>query len=375
LLSWSPDGNWVLFASDRTGTWDAWIIHVSEGKPQNDPQLAKRGLGSIRSLGFNRKGDFYYIVEAGLYDLFSAHIDPETGRILESPKKIPLPYEGFNTYPDWSPDGKHLSYISRRGPMKRQGILCIYSLDSGSVRELNLKEKFVHFGYPRWCPDGRSILLFATHVQSGEGGVYRVDAQTGEITLLIEEKDESPGISHWWAVMAHDGKSLFYDYESSSEEYYQIRARDLETGKDTVLLRHPPHDNNQLTLSPDGKQLALMLREEKNMRMVKVMPTEGGEPVELHRFELKGREIVSLDWSPDGRYIYFPKPTPEGQELWRVPARGGNAENLKLKMSRFINLNIHPDGQRIAFASYVYDEMQPAIWVMENFLPEMDKKK
>ncbi len=374
LLGWSPDGNWILFTSDRTGTWDAWIIQVMEGKPQKSPQLVKRGIGLINSLGFSQDGSFYYNVEGGRYNVFSAKIDPETGHILEMPKKDPLPYQGYNTYPGWSSDGKHLLYISARGPMKRQRVLCIYSLDSGSLREINLKQKFVHFGYPRWCPDGRSVLLFAEHIQSGNG-LFKVDTQTGEATLLIQEKDSIPWILHWWPVMALDGKSLFYDYENSSEEYYQIRVRDLETGKEKVLLRHPPHDNNQLALSPDGKQLALILREEKDMRMVKVMPTEGGEPVELHRFELKGRNIVSLDWSPDGRYIYFPKRTTDGWELWRVPAQGGEAENLKLKMRNFINLNIHPDGQRITFASRVGDEMLPKIWVMENFLPKITDRQ
>jgi Tol biopolymer transport system component len=97
--------------------------------------------------------------------------------------------------------------------------------------------------------------------------------------------------------------------------------------------------------------------------------------VELHRFEQKGRSIVPLDWSPDGRYIYFPKRVSEGWELWRVPAAGGEAENLGLKMNRFNNLSIHPDGQRITFASFLGDEMLPKIWVMENFLPTVKDKK
>jgi len=374
LLDWSPDGNWVLFASDRTGTWDAWIIQVMEGKSQQSPQLLKRGTGFMKSLGFSQNSDFYYFVESGWFNVFSASIDPETGCVLEGPTKIPLPYEGFNTYPDWSPDGKRLLYISLRGPMRRQQVLCIYSPESGIVKEIDLKEYIVGFGYPRWCPDSRSILLYAEHIQSGDG-VYKVDAQTGEITLLIEEKDELPGIAHGWPVMTPDGKSTFYVYEGSSEEYYQIRRRNLETGKETVLLRHPPYDNNQLALSPDGKQLALMLREEKDMRMVKVMSSEGGEPVELHRFKLDGRNIVPLDWSPDGRYIYFPKRSPEGWELWRVPAQGGEAENLQLKMSGFINLNIHPDGRQIVFASRVSNKMVPEIWAMENFLPKTADRK
>jgi len=375
LLGWSPDGNWILFSSNRTGTWDAWIIQMKEGKPQKNPQLVKRAMGPINSLGFSQDGAFYYNIAGGMYNVFSAKIDPETGHILEIPKKDPLPYQGYNTYPDWSPDGKQLLYLSNRGPMKRQRVLCFYSLESGSVREFNLKDKFVHFGYPRWCPDGLSVLLYADHILSVDGQ-YKVDAQTGEVNLLVPEKDEVPGIKHWWPVMTHDGRYLFYDYEDSSEEYYQIRVREIETGKEKVLLRHPPHDNNQLALSPDGKKLALILRDEKNMRMVKVMPTEGGEPVELHRFEMEGRSIVSLDWSPDGRYIYFPKRvSEEGWELWRVPVQGGDAENLKLKMNNFTNLNIHPDGQRITFASYVGDEMAAKIWIMENFLPKIKDRE
>jgi Tol biopolymer transport system component len=237
------------------------------------------------------------------------------------------------------------------------------------VREIDLKDEFVGFGYPRWCPDNRSILIFGEHLQSGEG-IYTVDSQTGEVTLLVEERDGGGGIKHWWPVMTHDGKYLFYDFEDSSEEYYLIRKREIETGKEKVILQHPPYDNNQMSISPDGKQLALILRDEENMRMVKVIPIEGGEPVELHRFELKGRNIVPLDWSPDGRYIYFPKRISEVWELWRVSAAGGKAENLQLKMNRFTNLSIHPDGQRITFASSVGDEMQQKVWVMENFLPK-----
>jgi TolB protein len=247
-------------------------------------------------------------------------------------------------------------------------------MESGKVKELPFIDEFANYAYPRWCLDGRHILLGAEHFQSGHG-LYKVDAQTGEISLLIQAKEnESSGV-YWSPVMALDGKTLYYDYENSAHDYYRILARDLETGKETELLRHPPHDNNQLALSPDGKKLAIILREEKNMRMLKVMLVEGGEPVELYRFELEGREIVELDWSPDGRYIYFDKRTPEGWELWRVPSEGGEAEYLQLKMFRFMHLNVHPDGQRIAFASYVGDEMLPEIWVMENFLPKITGKR
>ena len=47
LLGWSPEGRWILFASDRRGSWDAWAIEVADGKPQGAPALVKLGIGEI----------------------------------------------------------------------------------------------------------------------------------------------------------------------------------------------------------------------------------------------------------------------------------------------------------------------------------------
>jgi Tol biopolymer transport system component len=372
LLGWSPDGKWILFSSDRTGTRDAWIIQVVEGKPQGDPQLVRRDTGIIVSLGFGHDGSFYYSTEGAVFDIYSAKLDPETGSIIEQPKKDPFPYEGHNFQPDWSPDGKNLVYISGRGPGIRQSILCLYSAESGRVREFDLKEKFTHFGYPHWCPDGRSILLLAEDFQSG-GGIYKIDAQTGEATLLIPKKQKESSSALWSPVMSLDGKLLFYIHETKSDKYYPVVVRDLETGKEEELLRNPPYDNNTIALSPDGQQLALLMREEENLRVLKVMSIKGGEPRELHRFGFKGRNIIEIDWSPDGRYIYFSKRKPDSEEgkweLWRVPAKGGEAENLGLTMPTLAHLSVHPGGERITFASLSGQTLPPAIWVMKNFLP------
>lgn len=367
LLGWAPDGKSILFVSDRTGTWDAWIIQVSEGRPIGNPHLIRREIGLIGSLGFTQDGSFYYSTPGLFSDIYSASIDPETGKIVNPPKKNLLPYEGQNIRPDWSPDGKHLVYISLRGPASRKSVLCIYSLESGEVRELSPKAEFRYFSYPRWTPDGRSILLRADHVKKGKG-IYRVNFQTGETTLLIQKKDEAPA---WSPVVSLDGRSVFYIRETS-KEFYQIMKRNLETGKEKEFYRTPPHDNNIIALSPDGQRLALMMREEEDMRVLKVFQITGGEPIELHRFGQGGGHIIDIDWSPDGRYIYFEKHRPEPEigkwQLWRISSEGGEAQNLGLAMHSFTQISIHPDGKRITFASSSVHEKVGAIWLMENFL-------
>lgn len=368
LLGWSPDGKSILFVSDRTGTWDAWIIQVSEGRPIGNPHLIRREIGLIGSLGFTQDGSFYYSTPGLFSDIYSASIDPETGKIVNPPKKNPLPYEGQNIRPDLSPDGKHLVYISLRGPAGRKSVLCIYSLESGEVRELSPKAEFRYFSYPRWTPDGCSILLRADHLKEGKG-IYKVNSQTGETTLLIQKKDEAPA---WSPVVSLDGRSVFYIRETS-KEFYQIMKRNLETGKEKEFYRTPPHDNNIIALSPDGQRLALMMREEEDMRVLKVFQITGGEPIELHRFWQGGRHIIDIDWSPDGRYIYFEKrrhdPESENWMLWRISSEGGEAQNLGLAMHSFTQISIHPDGKRITFASSsMHEKVGAAVWLMENFL-------
>ncbi len=59
--------------------------------------------------------------------------------------------------------------------------------------------------------------------------------------------------------------------------------------------------------------------------------------------------------------------------LWRVPAEGGEPEELgKLSVGIPFSLSIRPDGLRIAIAALPptgLSDADEAIWVLENFLP------
>ena len=368
LLGWMPDGKELLFASDRFGSFDAWIIHVDEGKPQGVPVLVRRNIGSIRSLGLTKDGSLYYSTPGSLFDIYTALIDPETGQIVTPPEKMSLTYEGSNMYPNWSPDGKDLVYTSRRGPRRGQYIICIYSDETGEIRELLFDRKFV---YPRWTPDRR--YLYAQAIVGDGQGIYQLDVQTEEAALFIENKEKDYLYNVQISV---DGKWMVYGRDDSTANFSQILSRNLETGQEKEIVR-APFDNNTFALSPDTKRLALLLRTEENLRVLKVASFPGGTPKEIHRFVQGGRWIIDIDWSPDGQYIYFSNdPDSDGKwKLWRVPSEGGEAQSLGLEMPHFQNLSVHPDGRRITFASRPSKGEFPEIWIMENFLPKLEDKK
>src|SRR5712692_5498070 len=60
LLGWAPDGNHILFASDRSGSMSAWVLRVADGKPQGPPELVKPDIGQVNPIGFTQSGSFYY---------------------------------------------------------------------------------------------------------------------------------------------------------------------------------------------------------------------------------------------------------------------------------------------------------------------------
>jgi Tol biopolymer transport system component/beta-lactamase regulating signal transducer with metallopeptidase domain len=353
---WTPDGKSLLFLSDRTGSLGEWVVAVADGKPQGAPELVKREMGTAFNIGFARNGSLYYGVQAGIMDVYTAPLDPATGKVVAPPQPVNPRLEGSNSYPAWSPDGRYLAYLS---PMRNAlawespGTLSIRAVESGETRVHLLKQSLAQ---PSWSADGRSLLAAGDRT-----GALRIDVQTGAITAIPNAvRSMEEGV---WAL---DGKSLFYSAaveaaQGSGPGPVVIRARDLRTGREKELNRVAGSLWN-LALSYDGGRLALVSQERgTGYSSLQVIPAAGGEPRELLR--VKAPEwINTVAWMPDGRHLLFGR----RDEAWWIAVAGGEPQPLGLAMKHLRDLRVHPDGRRIAFTAGL-GEME--IWVMENFLP------
>jgi Tol biopolymer transport system component len=366
FLGWSADGKWALFASDRTGTIDAWIIPVKEGKPLGPPELVKKGIGNIDPLGITKQGDFYYSSSKQMEDVYFFTMDPDTGQVISQPKKAALPGEGRNSYPVYSPDGRYLAY--RRDSIRLGGAnsLCIHSLETGKEREFPLKLRTV---LPTlWSPDGKTIFLNA--YVNGLLRIYKFDVQTGKLTPLLMDKKLDEKYSRF-IDCTPDGKSFIYMDRDLGTNLCRIFVRSFEDGTEKEIYRFTHRLEMTGSLSPDGQWLAVVTRERN--RALTIIPSKGGEAKVLLRFEHVGGHPTALTWTADGKHILFSlslKKKGLQKSLWRIPAAGGEPENLGFRMAFYDNLSAHPDGSRIAFSSYGASWKNPEIWVMENFLPD-----
>lgn len=370
VLGWAPDGGHVLFASDRAGTLGAWLLPVADGKPVGEAKLVMHELWRVRPLGFARNGSFLYGVPMNMPDVYVATMDPESGNLLDRPTRISQGYFGRNGGAQWSPDGRYLAYISQRGRLRGAfgtDVVVVRSTETGEVKEL--RPNLGSMGQPEWSPDGRYLLVGSVDEENREG-LFRVDAQTGEVEPLTHyESGEFLMMARWLG----DDETLLLCVVS--EDGSRLAVRSLENGSEKVLYRggegrgriHPRFD-----VSPDGRQLAFVLVREDGGKSLMVMPTAGGEPRELLRRSEGDPWPQVVEWSHDGSYIYYvlwgyPEEDPS-RGLWRVPADGGESEQLGWYMEFDVKQipSFHPDGRQIGFT---VGKFGAEVWVMEDFLP------
>ena len=128
-----------------------------------------------------------------------------------------------------------------------------------------------------------------------------------------------------------------------------------------------------MAVSPDGQRVAFVNNSRAGKTIVKVVSASGGDAQELLTLPALAGESP-LAWTPDSRYIIYAVSS-NGEkreyELWRIPADGGEPQNLDLSMKGLLpyGLSVHPDGRRIAFAAGT--PARSEIWVMENFVPAL----
>lgn len=65
MMGWSPDGKYMLFSTDRTGSMALWALAMENGEPRGEPELMKPDIGFSESLGVTRSGALFFGTQTG----------------------------------------------------------------------------------------------------------------------------------------------------------------------------------------------------------------------------------------------------------------------------------------------------------------------
>jgi Tol biopolymer transport system component len=329
---WMPDGKAIVYAGDRAGAMDIWMLPMQDGEPRGEPRLVRRDVGRILPLGVTQDRNFYYGLRTGSVDVFVM----KAGEPAREARRATLRFPGRNSAPAWSHDGSALAYLSRRGSEnfgQESRAIVIRRLDPDEEREL--LPKLAHLERLRWSPDGKTLLVSGSDGK-GRAGLFLVDAATAAVRPLVAE----PGVPFrgFEGVWSRDGRTVFYLHGDR-----ELRAREVESGAERTVYRGA--GLRHLAVSPDGKSLAVGV----GGRSIARIPAAGGEPV-LIPFE----GLTELEWGRDlvaGR----------GPEMWRLPNEGSPPAKLPSPGNRDAGFSLHPDGERLALTA---GSVKSEVWVL-----------
>ncbi len=365
---WTPDGSKVLFVSDRTGQAALWMAPVSEGKPSGPAELLKSDIGQTYPIGITRGGPYFYGVRTGLRDVHTAAIDVDSGKTTVEPQRLTQSFVGQNHHSVWSPDGDLIAFLSERGRFPGlfgSAVLVIRSTQTGKDRDMPLRLRVSSGGEPQWSPDGKSLLVIGIG-QDGRQGLHCVDVESGATHLLMRAR--TPGYL-FKAAWSEDGKRIYFREHIYQERTFRIAVHNLTTGATRDLLIRTDYNSGAqaFALSDDGRWIAFVDVEGTEKTALKVMSAAGGRPREL--MKIPGLNFHALTFTPDGKYLLFGRRADsagdEDIDWWRIPAEGGEPVRLDLKMKDLLALNFHPDGKQVTFTA---GSPQDEIWVLENLL-------
>lgn len=170
----TPDGKSIVYLSDND---------LVERPLGGQPKVVQAGLGRALPLGITAAGELYYGLRTGASDVFVADIANITG----TARRASIRFPNRNLAPSFSPDGKRLAYLSRRGTENfGQESRAVVIRDLTGDAEEEVPVRMAHIERVKWRPNGQALLLSGSDGR-GRGGIFEYDLATRRTRPLAAE--------------------------------------------------------------------------------------------------------------------------------------------------------------------------------------------
>jgi tricorn protease len=407
VCGWSPDGKNILFASTRPTdfppTYELYSVPVeggrarritfAEGKegvysPTGDRIAYVRGPGTWYRKGYRGSSND---------DIWICNADGTNNRRLTT-------FEGQDTSPMWSADGKSLFYVSEiHGTPANIVRVPVDPPSPGAAPKPQLvtthKEDGVRrariSGNGEWMvyECGPDIWVVSTHdgsqprklaievyaddkvnpeeikVFTGGASEFALTADEKHVAFAVHGKlfrlviapkaravqmTDGPSDDHGIAWAPDGSKLLFLSDRGGHEDIYLLEANDPEHPKlleanqfKVTQLTNTPEPELGLSFSPDGKRVAF-LRAGK----LWTMKPDGND----QKVVINDVHVFDYEWSPDSKWlVYARRDGSFASELYIAPSTGPTAMDPARNITRYATYNgdvtWSGDGKAICFLS------------------------
>jgi len=357
----SPDGEHVVFVSDRSGDNNVWVARADGSDLR---QITKDAGIASAFLSPEWTPDGNYIVVArrvlggGLEKLWLYHIRGGTG-VQMTPASGGLRLMG----PAFGADDRYVWYSQRFGSWTYNAILPQYQLgvyDRKAGTRTTMSSQFGSAFRPALSPDGKWLTYGTRH--EAETGLRLRDLATGEESWLAYpiQRDEQESVANMDVLPGYsftpDSRAVVISYgggiwsvpvdgSAPSNIPFTVNA-EVAVGP-AVMFEYPIEDTPTFTArqirdavpSPDGSRVAFSA-----MDRLYVMDLPNGTPARLTRQEVGEFQPA---WSADGRSIAFVTWDDAEGHIMSVSSGGGNPRQLTTVSGYYREPAWTPDASRI----------------------------
>ena len=190
--AWSPDGNYLYFASDRGGSMNLWRIAIDEasGKARGDPEPITTPATSLGHISVSADGrQIAYSSVLVTINIQKMGFDPMAGAARGEPEWVTTGTRRWSS-PDPSPDGRTVAFYSLVQP---EGDVYVVGADGTGLRQVTGGDSTID-RVPRWSPDGDWIAFFST--RSGPLQLWKIRRDGSELTQLTAAPTNI-GVAAW----------------------------------------------------------------------------------------------------------------------------------------------------------------------------------
>jgi dipeptidyl aminopeptidase/acylaminoacyl peptidase len=283
----SSDEKSILFSSDKTGIYNAYMIPVTGGEAK---QVTDSKDNSIFVISFFPNDNrFLYRSDKGGNEIYHIYLRNEDGSVQDL-----TPEENARAlFYEWSHDEKSFFFGSNKRNPK---FMDIYEMDIETFAPTMAYQNDAGYNLGAISNDKR-YFAFSKTITEHNSDMYLYDRQTQELKHLTPHEDE---VNYSPEDFSVDSQSLFYMTDEGSEFQY-LKRYDVASGT-SEKVEATNWDMMYAYFSRNGKYRVIGINNDAKTE-IKILDTESGQPVDLPK--LPDGEITSVNISKSEKLMTF----------------------------------------------------------------------